>query len=100
MQALFALAPIILILVLMIGMRWSAAAAGVAGLEATLAIALGPFEYGTTMLPELGPAPAVAGVFAEALFIAATILWIVFPALCIYELQLRSGAFDLLREAV
>ncbi|HKK29806.1 MAG TPA: L-lactate permease [Alphaproteobacteria bacterium] len=100
MQALFALAPIILILVLMIGMRWSAAAAGVAGLAATLAIALGPFEYGTTMLPELGPAPAVAGVFAEALFIAATILWIVFPALCIYELQLRSGAFDLLREAV
>ena len=100
MQALLALTPVLLILVLMGGLRWSAAAAGVAGLTATLAVALLGFGYGRTVLPELGQAHAVAGALAEALFVATTILWIIFPALCIYELQSRSGAFDLLGQAL
>jgi lactate permease len=100
MQALLALVPVLLILALMIGLRWSAAAAGLAGLSAALVVALGPFGYGRATLTELGAPLAVAGAFAEALFVAATILWIIFPALCIYELQLRSGAFDLLRQAM
>jgi lactate permease len=100
MQALLALTPILLILVLMIGLRWSAAAAGVAGLAATLVIALLGFGYGRVTLTEVGPAAAVGGALAEALFVAGTILWIIVPALCIYELQRGSGAFDLLREAL
>lgn len=100
MQALLALTPIVLILFLMIGRRWSAAAAGVAGLAAAVAVALLAFGYGRATLPELGPTLAVGGALGEAVFVAATILWIIFPALCIYELQLHSGAFDLLRAAL
>lgn len=100
MQALLALTPILLILGLMVGMRWSAATAGLAGLAVALAVALGPFGYGSDTLSEIGPSLAVAGALAEALFVAATILWIIFPALCIYELQLRSGAFSLLRASL
>jgi lactate permease len=36
----------------------------------------------------------------EAGFIAATILWIIFPALCIHELQAGSGRLDVLRKAI
>lgn len=100
MQALLALAPILLILGFMIGLGRSAATAGLAGLALALAIAIGPFEYGRDTLPAIGPSLAVAGVLAEALFVAVTILWIIFPALCIYELQLGSGAFDILRESL
>jgi len=96
MQPLFALAPVTLILVVMVGLRWPAARAGVAGLALTVPIAILVFGYGE----EAGTAPAVAGALAEALFIAATVLWIIFPALCIYELQLAGGAFDTLRGAL
>lgn len=96
MQPLLALAPVTLILVVMVGFRWPAARAGVAGLALTIPIALLAFDYGG----ETGAAPAVAGALAEALFIAATVLWIIFPALCIYELQLAGGAFDTLRAAL
>ncbi|HSK40806.1 MAG TPA: L-lactate permease [Arenibaculum sp.] len=100
MAALLALAPILLILGLMVGLRWPAAMAGLVGLAATLAVALLGFGYGQATYPELGPALAVGGTFAEALFVAATILWIIFPALCIYELQLHGGAFEVLKAAL
>src|SRR5690606_38868474 len=40
------------------------------------------------------------GALAEATFVAATILWIIFPALSIYELQKHGGALDTLRRAL
>ncbi|HEV7371306.1 L-lactate permease [Arenibaculum sp.] len=98
MAALAALLPILVILVLMIGLRWSAAAAGTVGLA--LAVAYAVFGYGTATHAVPGPAGAAGGALAEAAFVAATILWIVFPALCIYELQLGSGAFEVLKRAL
>ena len=95
MLAPLALAPIGLILLLMIGLRWSAARAGVAGLATTLGIALIAFGYGGAE-----PVPAVAGALLEALFVALTILWIILPALCIHELQTATGGVAALRRAL
>ena len=100
LQALLAALPLLVILVAMLALRWSAARAGAAGLAVTLVIAWFGFGYGTSVLPELGVGLATGGALAEALFIAATILWIIFPALCIHELQLRTGAIDVLRMAM
>lgn len=92
--------PIIAILVLMVGFRWSAARSGSVGLLLALGIAWFAFGYGTRVLPALGVGIATAGALGEALFLALTILWIIFPALCIHELQSRTGAIDVLREAM
>ena len=99
-QALLAALPLLVILALMLGLRWSAARAGGVGLALTLLVAWFGFGYGTEVLPEIGVLNASAGALLEALFIAATIVWIVFPALCIHELQLRTGAIDVLRLAM
>ncbi len=100
MQAAAALSPILLILILMVGAGWSAARAGSVGLAAALAISLGVFDYGVAGDAAPGRPAAVGGAFAEAGFIAATILWIIFPALCIHELQTRSGAIGVIRGAL
>jgi lactate permease len=99
-QALLAALPLLVILVAMLALRWSAARAGAAGLAVTLVVAWFGFGYGSRVLPDLGVGLATGGALAEALFIAATILWIIFPALCIHELQLRTGAIDVLRLAM
>jgi len=99
-MALLAALPILAILVLMLGLRWSAVRAGAVGLLLSLLIATGAFGYGTAVLPELGVLGATGGGLLEAAFIAFTILWIVFPALCIHELQQSSGAIERLRDAV
>lgn len=100
MLAGLAALPIMTILVLMVWLRWSAARAGSIGLLLALAIAWLGFGYGSLVLPELGVGIATAGALGEALFLALTILWIIFPALCIHELQSRTGAIDVLREAM
>lgn len=92
--------PLAAILALMLGLRWSAAKAGGVGLALALVVALGAFGFGRTVLPELGPARAVGFSAAEAAFTAATILWIIFPALCLYEAQERSGGFATIRGAL
>ncbi|MFO8150972.1 MAG: L-lactate permease [Trueperaceae bacterium] len=92
--------PLLVVLVAMLGLRWSAARAGAAGLALGLLIAVLAFGFGVQRLPQLGALAATGGVLLEAVFIAATILWIVFPALCIHELQLRTGAVDVLRDAM
>jgi len=99
-MAMLAALPILAILVLMLGLRWSAVRAGAVGLLLSLLIANGVFGYGTAVLPELGVLGAMGAGLLEAAFIAFTILWIVFPALCIHELQQSSGAIERLRDAV
>jgi len=81
----------------MVGRRWSAAAAGSLGFTVAVGIAIVTFGYGTTVHVELTPAYAIGGALTEALFLALTVLWIIFPALCIFELQNRSGAFEVLK---
>ena len=80
-----ALLPFIAFVVLLVGLRRSAAEAGVWSAAGGLAIAVLVFDYPLNSLALAGPA-------LEAVFTSATILWIIFPALCIYEYQLRTGA--------
>jgi lactate permease len=84
---LLACSPILLLLFLLVGARWSAAASGAAAATVAAAVAYCSFGYGE------GPA-TVAGPVLEALFFAISILWIIFPALCIHEYQTRSGATE------
>lgn len=100
LQTLLAALPILIILTLMVGLRWSAANAGIAGLLVTFSIASAVFGYGTDVLPELGLTLATLGSLGEAAFITLTVLWIILPALCIHHLQLRTGAMDELRLAL
>jgi len=99
MTALAGLAPLLLIVGLMVGLRWGAAPAGLAGLAAALPVAV--LVFGWEGPPAAGGlAPALAGVAVEAGFAALTILWIVFPALWLHELQLASGATRTMRGAL
>lgn len=94
-QALLAAAPIGLILVLMLGLRWSAARAGFAGLVLAATLAATVFDFGGE------PAAVVAlhfsGVLAEGAFTSLTILWILWPALALHHHQQACGALDALR---
>jgi len=99
MATLAALAPILLIVALMMGARWSAGAAGLAGLAAALPVAL--LVFGWRGPEAAGGLPwALAAVAAEAGFAAALIVWTVYPALCIHELQLASGATEVIRRGL
>lgn len=86
MAVALALAPIGLLLALLLGPRWSAGNAGAAAAVLAAGIAVFAMGYGDGAV-----APALAGPVLEALFQSATILWIVFPALCIHELQTATG---------
>jgi lactate permease len=100
MAALVATAPLALIIFLMAVWRWSAANAGLVGLMATVVGAIGFFGFGTTIRVEQGIAGALIGTGAEAAFSAVDILWIILPALSLYELQRRSGAIDAIRRGL
>ena len=97
---LLAAAPILAVLALMLGPGWSAARAGAVGLALAVLLALTAFDLA-------GPEPAAAaapeallGAAAEAGFTAATILWILLPALAIHGLGERTGRLDALRRAM
>jgi lactate permease len=97
--AIAALLPILLVLLLMLALRWSAARAGLAGVGAAVLIAVGWFGFGFAP-EEPGLAASSLGVVLEASFAAFTILWIIFPALCIHQLQLRTGAVAVLQRGL
>src|SRR5215469_11369572 len=97
MAALVAIAPLALIIFLMAVLRWSAASAGLVGLVATVIGAIGFFGFGTSIHVEQGIAGVLIGTGAEAAFSTVDILWIILPALSLYELQRRSGAIDAIR---
>lgn len=98
MQSALAFAPIAAVLVAMVGLRLPAGRAGAAGLAVALvavAVAFDLTRGGALSLPL-----AVAGPLAEALSTTALILWIILPALALYELQSRSGALERIRDAL
>lgn len=80
--------PFLIILVAMIGLKWSALKAGSAAFLVTLAGV--PFVLGVN-LHQL-TTDIVPGSVLEAAITSLSILWIIFGALCIYYLQLNSGA--------
>jgi lactate permease len=92
MAALAALLPILVILGLMLGLRWAAGQAGLAGLLTAAPIAVLGFGW--------GDGAAIAGVAAEAGFATLTILWIILPALLLHELQMATGATARIRAAL
>lgn len=97
--ALLAAAPIALILVAMVLLKRSAAQAGMAGLALTFLLALTAFSFQD--LPTAVPQSAgFVGSFAEAGYTALTILWIIFGALCLHQLQVVTDAVKTLREGV
>jgi lactate permease len=98
-HALLAILPIALVVAAMVAGRWRASRAGLLGFGAALVVAFSAFGFGATPGAP-GRLLATGGALVEALFTSATILWIVFPALCLYELQARSGAFDVLRSGL
>lgn len=93
MPAALAALPILVVVLAMAVLRWRAALAGAAGLCVALAVTLGGFGGS-------GGGVLVAGVAAEAASGSLTILWIILPALVIYEAQLRSGALERMRLAL
>jgi lactate permease len=98
--SLLAGAPILVVLLLMVGRRWAASRAGLVGAALALAIAVGAFGFGRGTPAGTTAAGAFGGTFGEALFTSATILWIVLPALAIHHLQVATGATDQLRIAL
>ena len=88
--------PLLFVLAAMALAELSAVRAGALGLFLALVIALALPGFG------FGPDPSTAlvGTAAEAVFAAATILWIIFPALALYEYQKRTGAIERIRDAL
>jgi lactate permease len=92
--------PILAILVIMLGFRWSAARAGLIGLLATILVAWWGFGFGRDTYGEIGPFHATMGAVAEAVFTAATIAWILLAALGIHHLQVQTGAVDTVKRTL
>lgn len=99
MDALIAAAPVLLVLALMVGRGWPAARAGAVTAVVTLVLAVVFFDFGGSDDP-FDTWPGIAGVLAEAAFIAATVVAIIGPALGIHHLQERTGATARLRSAL
>jgi len=103
-QAVAAALPIGLILLLMLGLRWSAARAGLCGLALAWLLALTVFGFGGATAADGATAPGPlahhAGVLAEGVYLAAGILWILLPALALHEHQKACGAIDALRDGL
>jgi len=94
--ALLAATPLVVILLGMGVLRRSAAVAGAAGLAVALILALTIFRLSAD--GPGGDLRAGAATFAEALHTTATILWIILPALAIFEYQRRVGAIERIRQ--
>ncbi len=101
MAVLLAALPLTLVLIAMVVLRWSAALAGGAGLALALLLSLGligPFDLAAAApIPRLS---AGLGALAEAVHSAVAILWIILPALALYEYLQRSGAAERIRAAL
>jgi lactate permease len=83
--------PIVVVLVLMVAMKWSASRAGIAAAALAIVAALGFFEFGGAE-DVFTPVEGIAGVLARAVWVAFTVMLIIGPALGIHHLQLRTGA--------
>jgi lactate permease len=96
--AILAASPLAVILVGMGLLRQSAAVAGAAGLALAIVLSLTAFDLGAAA--EGGRAGAAAGTLGEAVNSTATILWIILPALAIFEFQRAAGAIDRIRDTL
>ncbi|MGD2251304.1 MAG: L-lactate permease [Anaerolineales bacterium] len=88
---LLALAPILIILVLMIGFRWGASKAGPVGWLVAVAIAMARFGVGIEML---------ALAQAKALLLTVDVLLIVWSAFMLYQVSDEAGGIRTLGAAL
>ena len=86
-----ALLPIVVLLVLLAVLRWKAPQAGPIALFVAVGVALVTFRTGAETL-------AVAG--GKGVWDAIFILYVVWPALLLYRVTDRAGAFDALRRGI
>lgn len=86
-----ALLPIVVLMVLMVLLRWTAPQAGTVGMFAAAAIALFVFQ---TPLETL----AVGG--AKGVWDAVFILYVIWPALLLYQVTDQAGGYDALRRGI
>jgi lactate permease len=91
MNFILALLPILLILILMLGPRWSAPRAGAAGYLCSLAIAL--LFFGAT--PEL-----LAYAHAKGLLLSIDVLMIIWAAFLLYRVVDEAGAIQTIGRAL
>ncbi|MEO1678687.1 MAG: L-lactate permease [Pseudomonadota bacterium] len=98
MSTLLAAAPLAVILIGMGLLRSSAVVAGSAGLALALLLSVTVFQPEAVI--DSGIAPLLRGVAAEALHSTFTILWIILPALAIYEFQKKTGAIVRIRDSL
>lgn len=99
MNTVLAGAPVIAVLGLMLGIKWSAARAGIVVAAGTLVLAVIAFGFGDAGDP-YGVIAGIGGVMAESAFIVIAIGAIIGPALGIHHLQTRSGATNALQSAL
>jgi len=97
MDALIALLPILVVLGLMLFARWPAVRAGAAALLLAVVVVIAVFPFETI---DTGIAGGLIGSLAEAVFTSATILWIILPALAIYNLQNETDAVESIRSGL
>ncbi|WP_205544020.1 L-lactate permease [Rubrobacter indicoceani] len=86
-----AAAPIVILLVLLAGLRWSATEAAPVGMFAAAAIALLAFD---------SPWQTIAVAGGKGIWDAIFVLLVVWPALLLYQVGERAGAFTALREGI
>jgi lactate permease len=91
MQFILALLPIILILILMVGFRWSAARAGSAGYLSALIIAMLFFGAGTEL---------IAYAHARAFLLALDVLMIIWAAFLLYRVADDAGAIRIIGQSL
>jgi lactate permease len=88
---LLALSPVIVLLVLLAVLRWKAPQAGPVGLFVAAAVALVAFRT---------PWDTLAVSVGKGVWDAIFILFVVWPALLLYRVTDRAGAFDALRRGI
>jgi len=86
---LLALLPLVTLLVLLVILRWTAAQAGAVGFFVAAVIAWLAFQSGFQVINV-----AIAKGIWDAIFI----LYVVWPALLLYEVTDKAGAFTIMRE--
>jgi lactate permease len=88
---LLAVAPLVALLILLVGFRWKAPEAGPIGLFIAGIIAFAAFQV---------PLETLAVASGKGVWDALFILYVIWPALLLYRVADRAGAFVALREGI
>lgn len=88
---ILAAAPIVALIILMVGMNWTAQQAGTTGIFIAAGVAVFAFE---------ASARALSVASARGVWDAVPILYVIWPALLLYQIMNQSGGYDALRRGI